>query len=237
MPTEAENIQYLYLVLTQGGAPNINWPAVATALSLNKGAATKRWSRLKNAMDKGDAPSASSYAFLWLCVKYSSRDKPLNWVDIAEECNTTPGAASKRYSRMKQVFEQGDAVPGSPASRAGTPRKSRAKSGTATADDDDADVSTPKTTPKRKRAPAKKKPAVAAEDDESDDAAEVEVKSDPDDGDDSDGTLDGVTPSKRRKTAIVKNEVVDDDDEGLAFGGAEDEAVNDDVHDWLAGGV
>jgi hypothetical protein len=28
-----------------------------------------------------------------------------------ERCGTTPGAASKRYSRMKQAFEAGEAAP------------------------------------------------------------------------------------------------------------------------------
>jgi hypothetical protein len=43
----------------------------------------------------------------------------MNWNDIAEQCGTTSGAASKRYSRMKQAFEAGNAPPGSnPASPA-----------------------------------------------------------------------------------------------------------------------
>jgi hypothetical protein len=78
----------------------------------------------------------------------------MNWNDIAEQCGTTSGAASKRYSRMKQAFEAGNAPPGSnPASPApktsskATPKKKKTLT--------PAGESTP--TPKRKRATPKKK--------------------------------------------------------------------------------
>jgi hypothetical protein len=44
-------------------------------MNLNKGAVTKRWSRLKQSMEKGETPSGSVYQFLWLCVKHAKRDK------------------------------------------------------------------------------------------------------------------------------------------------------------------
>jgi hypothetical protein len=44
-------------------------------MDLKKGAASKRWSRLKASMEKGETPSGSAYKFLWICVKHSSRDK------------------------------------------------------------------------------------------------------------------------------------------------------------------
>lgn len=47
-----------------------------------------------------------------------------DWNDIAAKCNTTAGAASKRYSRMKLAFENGAAAP--PA----TPTKKGADKGT-----------------------------------------------------------------------------------------------------------
>lgn len=50
----------------------IDWDAVSAALNLNKGAVTKRWSRLKTAMEKQQTPSSSSYPFLWLCVKHNT---------------------------------------------------------------------------------------------------------------------------------------------------------------------
>lgn len=114
MPTEEENTQYLYLVLTNAGNPTvslpapiifppslsyilapsfptsfpyfsmmisrliyvqIDWDAVGKAMELSKAAVSKRWSRLKQAVQKGESPSGSSYQFLWLCVKHSSRDK------------------------------------------------------------------------------------------------------------------------------------------------------------------
>ncbi|KAF2273584.1 uncharacterized protein EI97DRAFT_480598 [Westerdykella ornata] len=123
MPTEEENVQYLYLVLTAGGTPTIDWSAVTADLApLKIGAVKKRWSRLKQALEQGKNPGPSAQQLLWLCVKHSSRDKPLDWNLIAEKCNTTPGAASKRYSRMKQAFESGTAVP--PASASATNGKS-----------------------------------------------------------------------------------------------------------------
>ncbi|KAF2248662.1 hypothetical protein BU26DRAFT_377441, partial [Trematosphaeria pertusa] len=143
MPTEGENVQYLYLVLTNGGPPQIDMVAVSKALDLSPGATSKRWSRLKQAMEQGKYPSAGSYGFLWLCVKHSTRDKTPDWHSIAKACGTTPGAASKRYSRMKQAFEKGDATPSST-----TPTKSKATTNGDT---------TPTTTTKRKRVSATKK--------------------------------------------------------------------------------
>jgi hypothetical protein len=79
----------------------------------------------------------------------------MNWNEIAEQCGTTSGAASKRYSRMKQALEAGDVPPGgdlaSPAPKTpskATPKKKK-KALTPAGD------STP--TPKRKRATLNKK--------------------------------------------------------------------------------
>ncbi|KAF1919730.1 hypothetical protein BDU57DRAFT_441970 [Ampelomyces quisqualis] len=154
MPTETENVQYLYLILTHGGSPNIDWDAVGTALDLKKGAVSKRWSRLKKSMENGEKPAGSVYKFLWLCVKHGSRDKVPDWNEIAKQCGTTPGAASKRYSRMKQAFEAGDAAPeNNPASPAPkTPSKTLRKKAQVNASDNEG---TP--TPKRKRASPKQK--------------------------------------------------------------------------------
>lgn len=55
--------------------PQVDWDAVGEALELSRGAVNKRWSRLKKAMEKEEAPSGSTYPFLWLCVKHSIRDK------------------------------------------------------------------------------------------------------------------------------------------------------------------
>ncbi|KAH7398462.1 hypothetical protein BKA66DRAFT_546026 [Pyrenochaeta sp. MPI-SDFR-AT-0127] len=159
MPTEAENIQYLYLVLTSDGAPNIDWDAVGAALDLKKGAVSKRWSRLKLAMEKGEKPSSATYQFLWHCVQHNKRITTLDWDVIAKKCNTTPGAASKRYSRMKQAFEQDIAIqstsPGSTTKIVTTKPKSNSKKARATTSSDD-EVE-PKRTPKRKRVSPKKK--------------------------------------------------------------------------------
>ncbi|KAL1597952.1 hypothetical protein SLS60_008440 [Paraconiothyrium brasiliense] len=127
MPTEEENIQYLYLVLTHNGPPTINWPPISTALSLSAGATSKRWSRLKKALEEGKPAGKGSYELLWLCVKHSSRDKALDWKAIAAQCGTTTGAASKRYSRMKQAWEKDGSSDSPPA----TPKKAAAKTGKA----------------------------------------------------------------------------------------------------------
>ncbi|KAL5410985.1 hypothetical protein PMIN03_005091 [Paraphaeosphaeria minitans] len=143
MPTEEENIQYLYLVLTHAGPPTINWATVSTALSLSTGATSKRWSRLRTALESGKPAGKGSYELLWLCVKNSSREKAPNWKAIASACGTTPGAASKRYSRMKAAWDAEDAPAADAAAAAGpaTPHK------TATAEQH-------AITPKRKRVPA-----------------------------------------------------------------------------------
>jgi hypothetical protein len=109
----------------------------------------------------------------------------MDWNEIASKCGTTSGAASKRYSRMKQAFEAGAAPPASnPASPApktlskATPNKSKAAAAGGEA--------TP--TPKRKRATKKK---VASEDE-----VEAEIKSEHEAEEDE----DMHTPKKARVT-------------------------------------
>ncbi|KAF1955725.1 hypothetical protein CC80DRAFT_78135 [Byssothecium circinans] len=126
MPTEEENLQFLYLVLTHGGQPNLNMTAIANDLGLSNGATSKRWSRLKQAVEAGKPPGPSAYEFLWLALKHNPRDKAPDWKDIAEQCNTTSGAASKRYSRMKQAFEKG-----TPATPTSTPKRKRGETSSA----------------------------------------------------------------------------------------------------------
>ncbi|KAJ4301651.1 hypothetical protein N0V90_003744 [Kalmusia sp. IMI 367209] len=136
MPTEEENIQYLYLVVTNSGPPQFDWPSVCKEVKLSQGAASKRWSRLKQAIEAGKPAGAGSLALLWLLVKHRTSDKIPDWKDIAQKCGTTPGAASKRFSRMKQAFDKGD-----PATPKGTAY-------------DALDTAPATPTPKRKRAPA-----------------------------------------------------------------------------------
>lgn len=50
-----------------------------------------------------------------------------DWNDIAAKCNTTAGAASKRYSRMKQAFESGAAAPTPTPKASSTESKGSAK--------------------------------------------------------------------------------------------------------------
>lgn len=72
----------------------------------------------------------------------------LDWKSIASACGTTPGAASKRYSRMKTAWEDDSPCPsaaGGGATAPATPNKTPAATSAA---------NTP--TPKRKRAPATK---------------------------------------------------------------------------------
>lgn len=66
----------------------------------------------------------------------------MDWADIANKCGTTPGAASKRYSRMKQAFDKGDTAPTTPSK---PKNASNAAFGSASGS---------ATTPKRKRAAA-----------------------------------------------------------------------------------
>ncbi|RMZ72604.1 exocyst complex component exo84 [Pyrenophora seminiperda CCB06] len=192
MVSESENIQYLYVVLTNNGKPSvssaptshqhyadihkIDYEAVGTAMDLNKKAVCKRWSRLRQTLDKGEQPSPWTYQFLWLCVKHSTRDQPFNWAEIASKCNTTSGAASKRFSRMKIEFEGGEAPPSSPAAKA-TPAKlkatpkSRVKKNEIATDSDEDTADTQDTPVKAKAIPkvkAKKSKAGTAPIDDSD---------------------------------------------------------------------
>jgi hypothetical protein len=122
----------------------------------------------------------------------------MDWNDIASKCGTTSGAASKRYSRMKQAFEAGGAPPaGNPASPAS---KAAAVDGEATP------------TPKRKRAIKKK---VASEDE-----VEAEIKSERDAEEDEDMhtpkkariTEPKATPTLKSKAKGKTNVKIDDAD-------------------------
>ncbi|EAT78698.1 hypothetical protein HBI56_170940 [Parastagonospora nodorum] len=224
MPTEQENVQYLYLVLTNGShIPQIDWDAVAEALDLKKGAVSKRWSRLKNSMDAGEAPGPSVYKFLWLCIKHSTRDKVLNWSEIAQQCGTTVGAASKRYSRMKQAFDAGDAPPGSaqgtPApktSARATPKKCKVPNTTS-------DL-TP--TPKRKRATPKKK-AVEEDDEEHTD---IESQLEHDEDEEMQTPKRAKVTSKMRTKKEASMSVSNSEAKTFIKGDVED-AFKDDVED------
>jgi hypothetical protein len=149
----------------------------------------KRWSRLKQAVDKGEVPGASAYQFLWLCLKHSTRDKvstsvhisssfdflspsradmlanfsnklltqtqAMDWAAIADVCNTTKGAASKRYSRLKLAFERGDGPPVSSVNGS-TPKSTPKKATTKKATNKDESTISPESAPKstfRKIAP------------------------------------------------------------------------------------
>lgn len=123
----------------------------------------------------------------------------MNWTKIAEKCNTTSGAAAKRYSRMKQAFDQGAAPPGASASRSPakntptkaktTPKSTPRKSKAATSSGDDQVAATP--TPKRKRATPLKKMA----------AAEAQTfKADPEDEDDANVSDEEHTPKRAKGT-------------------------------------
>ncbi|KAF2744235.1 hypothetical protein M011DRAFT_379814, partial [Sporormia fimetaria CBS 119925] len=162
MPSDEENIKYLYTVLTYDGAPNVDWDKVSTALDLKKGATTKRWSRLKKAMEEGKDGGPAAQQLLWLMMKYSTREKAPDWTVIADKCGIpTAGAASKRYSRMKQAFESGaapSAVVTTPSKAdKSTPKRKRADK--AQGDDEDSEPETPTKKPAVKRALRAKKPA------------------------------------------------------------------------------
>lgn len=129
----------------------------------------------------------------------------MNWDEIATKCNTTSGAASKRYSRMKQAFEEGVAPPGvspkvTPSKTKPTPKSTPKKIAATSPDDANGDgeeeyagaTSTP--TSKRKRASSKKKPQATAE----------EQKFKPNPEDDEDGLSDEEMERKRVKAIKCK---------------------------------
>ncbi|OSS45164.1 hypothetical protein B5807_09143 [Epicoccum nigrum] len=169
MPTASEDVKFIYLVLTDNGQPTIDWDPICAALKLGKGAATKRWSRLKQAVDKGEEPPASAQELLWLMLKHSTANGKHDWGRIAEACGSTPGAVSKRYSRLKLSIERGDGPPSAAQATSSSPPATPAASkkpstkGKAKGKAEDGDSPTP--TPKRKRA-SKAATAVDSDDDE-----------------------------------------------------------------------
>ncbi len=131
-------------------------------------------------MANGDKPSDSSSDFLWLLLKHSAKKVRLHprtghvgcsdgteflqsydWDAIAEACESTKGACSKRYSRMKLALEAEDAASGTTKSSPVTPSKSPALASESNAE------GTPTPTPKRKRAAVKK---VVGDDEDEDEA-------------------------------------------------------------------
>ena len=115
----------------------------------------------------------------------------MNWLEIAKKCNTTPGAASKRYSRMKQAFEKGVPPPGTTTSAPNTPAKKIKASATSGEKVNASPAPTP--TPKRKRSSPKKKAAASEEQD---------VKPEPED--DNTGFSDEESKPKRKKAVAGK---------------------------------
>lgn len=88
MPTPEENVKFLFLILTDHGQPavctfslscseplltpsQVNWEPICEELTLEKGAATKRWSRLKQSVEKGEDLPGSAQQLLWLMLKNS----------------------------------------------------------------------------------------------------------------------------------------------------------------------
>ncbi|PVI03554.1 hypothetical protein DM02DRAFT_697379 [Periconia macrospinosa] len=108
MPNDKENVKFLYHVVTSNGSPTPDLEAIGQDLGINKKASSKRWSRLKAGMRTGEEPGRSACQYLWLVIKHSQGTQIPNWKEIAATFNTTPGAAAKRYSRMKAAWEKGN---------------------------------------------------------------------------------------------------------------------------------
>lgn len=176
MPTDEENVKFLWMVLTAGGMPSIDFDAMSAELNLKKGATSMRWTRLKKAIEKGKPPGPAAHQFLWLAVKNSTRVKSPDWKVIADACNIKPGAASMRFTRLKKAMETGAAAPGAGtgAGESGEATTSKRKRVTDNAEGDapqsiepdslsedksvhDAVLDEPVPTPKRRKAAAKPK--------------------------------------------------------------------------------
>lgn len=53
----------------------VDWDPICATLDLQKGAVTKRWSRLKKSIEAGEKATSANHEFLWLMVKHSTRKK------------------------------------------------------------------------------------------------------------------------------------------------------------------
>jgi hypothetical protein len=160
----------------------------------------------------------------------------MDWAAIADVCNTTKGAASKRYSRLKLAFERGDGPPASSANGGtskSTPKKATPKKATKKDESTTTPESAPKSSfrkiapkpagwtpinapsedpetpppsaPKRKRAAPKKK------------VNEEQIKTEAEEGEDA----AEEKPSKRPRARVSKKKTVMEDevvDEALAPG-------------------
>ncbi|KAH6614132.1 hypothetical protein C7974DRAFT_417865 [Boeremia exigua] len=197
MPTTEEQILFLYLILTHDGPPVIDWDPVCAALNLEKGTAQKRWSRLKQSIDKGEAPLATNLSFVMLLVQHAG-EKTHDWAAIAKACGSTKGAVAKRWSRLKASFKR-DAASSTPGT---APGDTRSESPPATPK---AKVKKTPATPRKTPATPRKAPAKAAQR-----ALSATPKRKrtampaADDDDDDDDDDDGEVPVKRTKSPRKK---------------------------------
>lgn len=114
----------------------------------------------------------------------------MDWAEIAKKCNTTPGAASKRYSRMKQAFENGTSAP-----------TTSSKSQSATGDQGSSKILS-KDTVKIPRKSKATTPGIKQEDYSGEDA---DISGN--------ANIFSETSSKRKRTTAKKSKVEDEDNE------------------------
>ncbi|GME27260.1 putative mannan endo-alpha-mannosidase dcw1 [Neofusicoccum parvum] len=127
MPTELENAKFMFQVLQFSNATGFNYKVIGDACNISAGAANKRMSRLKQAVKAGKE-TGLDVRFLWSCIQNSDMGT-INFQTLGAELNLSAGAASKRWSRLKQTLERGEMGAPAPSKGGGAAGKKETGAG------------------------------------------------------------------------------------------------------------
>ncbi|KAK0645115.1 hypothetical protein DIS24_g8225 [Lasiodiplodia hormozganensis] len=203
MPTDLDNAKLMFLCLKFSTATTFDYKKIGEECKISTGAASKRMSRLKQAVKEGKE-NGLDVRYLWSCIQHSDMNN-VDFKAVGEELSLNAGAASKRWSRLKMALERGEtgsttaAAPGGKQGNGSNGKKSatsnRKRQNAETADNEGDDAGAFK---KAKRNPSTRKVKTEEHnDDDGNDAAETY---------ESDDTAEGIViPGLDKKpTTIVK---------------------------------
>ncbi|OJD40593.1 uncharacterized protein BKCO1_1000397 [Diplodia corticola] len=127
MPTDLENARLMLLCLQFSTATTFDYKKIGEECGISAGAASKRMSRLKKAIKEGKETNLD-VRYLWSCIRLSDMDN-VDFKAVGAELSLNPGAASKRWSRLKQALERGETGSTGPATGADVGKQGGARNG------------------------------------------------------------------------------------------------------------
>ncbi|KAL1651955.1 hypothetical protein SLS58_000078 [Diplodia intermedia] len=127
MPSDLENAKLMFLCLQFSTATAFDYKKIGDECGVSAGAASKRMSRLKQAVKAGKEGAGLDVRYLWSCIQHSDMNN-VDFKAVGAELGLNPGAASKRWSRLKQALERGETGSAAPANGAPGGKKGSADS-------------------------------------------------------------------------------------------------------------